>query len=96
MNGFTAGDAVRRIGQAAGRPVDAVIFNEARPGADVLARYAEEQKRPLELGTLPASCSLVSGRFWRKDIARHDRPRLAHAIWAVLAGHLERRSLPRA
>jgi uncharacterized cofD-like protein len=95
MHGFTAGDAVRRIGQAAGRPVDAVIFNDARPAEDVLARYADEQKHPLELGSLPASCALVSGRFWRKDIARHDRPRLAHAIWAVLASHLERRSRPR-
>jgi uncharacterized cofD-like protein len=95
MNGFTAGDAVRRIERAAGRAVDAVIFNDARPAADALARYAEEQKHPLELGTLPASCSLVSGRFWRKDIARHDRPRLAHALWAVLASHLERRSRQR-
>lgn len=95
MNGFTAGDAVRRIGQVAGRPVDAVIFNEARPTAEVLARYAEENKCPLELGSLPAPCTLISGRFWRTGIARHDRVRLAHALWAVLAGSLERRSRPR-
>jgi uncharacterized cofD-like protein len=95
MAGFTAGDAVRRIGEAAGRPIDAVIFNEGRPSAEVLARYAEEQKHPLELGSLPASCTLVSGRFWRTEIARHDRPRLAHALWAVLATNLERRSRPR-
>jgi hypothetical protein len=95
MRGFTAGDAVRLIGQAAGRPVSAVVFNEGRPAADVLARYTDEHKYPLELGTLPASCTLVSGRFWRKDIARHDRLRLAHALWAVLAANLERRSRPR-
>jgi len=95
MAGFTAGDAVRLIGEAAGRPVDAVIFNEARPSAEVLARYAEEHKHPLERGSLPASCALVSGRFWRREIARHDRPRLAHALWAVLATNLERRSRPR-
>ncbi len=95
MAGFTAGDAVRRIGEAAGRPVDAVIFNEARPSGEVLARYADEHKHPLELGTLPASCGLVSGRFWRTEIARHDRPRLAHALWAVVAANLERRSRPR-
>ena len=95
MKGFTAADAVRLIGQAAGRPVDAVVFNEARPSADVIARYAAEHKHPLELGTLPSSCLLVSGRFWRKDIARHDRPRLAHALWAVLATNLERRARPR-
>ena len=28
------------IGQAAGRPVDALVFNEARPPAEVAARYA--------------------------------------------------------
>jgi uncharacterized cofD-like protein len=95
MTGFTAGDAVGRIGEAAGRPVDAVIFNEARPSAGVLARYAEEHKHPLELGSLPDSCMLVSGRFWRREIARHDRPRLAQALWAVLATSLERRSRPR-
>jgi len=95
MEGFTAADAVRRIGEAAGRPVDAVIFNESRPTAEVLARYAEEQKRPLELGSLPGSCTLVSGRFWKTGIARHDRSRLAHALWAVLAANLERRSRPR-
>jgi uncharacterized cofD-like protein len=96
MAGFTAGDAVTRIGKAAGRPVDAVIFNQGRPSAEALARYAEEQKHPLELGSLPDSCALVSGRFWRTDIARHDRLRLAHALWAVLAANLERRSSPRA
>ena len=95
MKDFTAGDAVRLVEQAAGRPVDAVVFNEGRPAADVLARYADEHKHPLELGTLPPSCTLVSGRFWRKDIARHDRLRLAHALWAVLATNLERRSRPR-
>jgi uncharacterized cofD-like protein len=95
MQGFTAGDAVRMIGQAAGRPVNAVVFNEARPADDVLARYADEHKHPLELGTLPASCTLVSGRLWRKEIARHDRLRLAHALWAVLAANLDRRSRPR-
>ena len=95
MKGFTAGDAARLIGQAAGRPVDAVVFNEARPSADVLARYADEHKHPLELGALPSQCLLVSGRFWRTDIARHDRLRLAYALWAVLASNLERRSRPR-
>ncbi len=95
MKGFTAGDAVRLIGQAAGRAVDAVVFNESEPAAEVLARYADEHKHPLELGTLPSSCTLVSGRFWRKEIARHDRLRLAHALWAVLATNLERRTRPR-
>jgi len=95
MAGFTAGDAVRQIEQVAGRPVDAVVFNEARPSSDVLARYAEEHKHPLELGSLPPTCTLVSGKFWRTEIARHDRLRLAHALWAVLAANLERRSRPR-
>ncbi len=51
MNGFTAGDAVRQIGDAIGRPVDVIVQNTAGPSADVLARYAAEHKRPLELGS---------------------------------------------
>ena len=50
MNGFTAGDGVRQISDAIGRPVDVVIHNATGPSDDVLARYAAEEKRPLELG----------------------------------------------
>jgi uncharacterized cofD-like protein len=94
MNGFTAADEVSRIEAFIKRPVDAVVFNDGRPSADVLARYAAEDKHPLELGVLPEHCRLISGTFWRRDIARHDRPRLAHALWAVLSGVLclERKS----
>jgi uncharacterized cofD-like protein len=85
---FTAGDAVRQLGALIGRPIDVAIVNTAVPGDDTLARYRDEHKRPLALGELPPSCEVVSGAFWRGEIARHDRRRLAHAIWAVLARRL--------
>jgi uncharacterized cofD-like protein len=85
---FTAGEAVRQIGQVIGRPIDVVIFNTASPPDATLARYAQEHKRPLAIGELPPSCEVVSGDFWCGEIARHDRRRLAHAIWAVLARRL--------
>ncbi len=85
---FTAANAVRRIGEAIGRSVDIVLFNEARPSQETLSRYAEEHKRPLELGDVPPSCQVVQGEFWCGEIARHDRRRLAQAIWAVLAKRL--------
>ena len=88
MDGFTAADEVSRIESFIKRRVDAVVFNEGRPSADAIARYAAEHKHPLELGMLPEHCRLVSGTFWRRDIARHERPRLGHALWAVLAGAL--------
>ena len=88
MNGFTAGDAVRQITDAIGRPVDAVIQNTAGPSADVLERYATEHKRPLQLGTLPEGCELIEGDFWRDDIARHDRRRLAYAVGLALGRRL--------
>lgn len=91
MRGFTAADAVRRLEHAIGRPIDALLFNDGHPGPEVMERYAAEHKHPLELGDLPATCRLVSGRFWRREIARHDRPRLAHALWAVLATTMARR-----
>lgn len=85
MQGFTAADAIRRIEAASGRTVDVVVFNEGRPTPEVLARYAAESKYPLELGVLPAGCRILRGRFWRGEMARHDRRRLGYAIWAELA-----------
>ncbi len=85
---FTAGDAMREMALAIGRPIDVVVVNTARPSERTLARYHAEHKRPLELGELPESCELVAGEFWCGEIARHDRRRLAQAVWAVLAARL--------
>jgi uncharacterized cofD-like protein len=88
MTDFTAGTAVRTLEAAIGRSVDVVIVNTSRPPAATLARYAEEHKAPLEWGDVPGTCDVVSGSFWCGDIARHDRRRLAHAVWAVLSRRL--------
>lgn len=88
MQGFTAAEEVRRISEAIGRPVDVVIVNTGRPGEDVIDRYAAEHKEPLATGDVPAGCEVVCGDFWRRQIARHDRPRLAYAVWTVLAQRL--------
>ena len=82
---FTAGEAVREMSALIGRDIDVVLFNTARPAEATLARYREEHKRPLTVGDVPESCEVVSGGFWSGEIARHDRRRLAQAIWAVLA-----------
>jgi uncharacterized cofD-like protein len=88
MWGFTAGEAVRRIGDVLGRPVDVAIVDNSSPSEATLAPYLEEHKRPLERGDLPASCEVVEGEFWSTEIARHDRRRLAQVVWAVLAKRL--------
>jgi uncharacterized cofD-like protein len=88
MATFTAGEAVQRMSAALGRPVDVAIVNTSRPSEATLDRYRAENKRPLELGDLPASCEVVTGAFWHGDIARHERRRLATAVWAVLARRL--------
>ena len=54
----------------------------------LLARYAQENKQPLETGALPGHCEIVGGEFWTGEIARHDRLRLAYALWAVLSRRL--------
>ncbi len=82
---FTAGDAVREMELAIGRPIDVAIVNTSRPSAGTLARYHAEHKRPLERGDVPDSCEVVTGEFWYGEIARHDRRRLAQGVWAVLA-----------
>jgi len=88
MLGFTAADAVARIEQAIRRNVDVVIVNMAWPSPQVLGRYSLEHKEPLAPGDLPAHCQLVGGEFWTGEIARHDRLRLAYAVWSVLSERL--------
>jgi uncharacterized cofD-like protein len=88
MQDFTAAESVKQVSAAIGRNVDVVIVNTSRPGPKMLARYRDEHKLPLEIGELPASCELVAGEFWCGEIARHDRRRLAQAVWAVLARRL--------
>jgi len=88
MIGFTAADAVARIEQAIQRKVDVVIINTKWPPAEVLARYALEHKEPLASGTLPPHVQIVGGDFWTGQIARHDRLRLAYAVWSVLSERL--------
>jgi uncharacterized cofD-like protein len=88
MVGFTAADAVARIEEATGRHVDVVVTNTVWPAATVLERYAQEHKQPLSPGKLPAHCEIVGGEFWTGEIARHDRLRLAYALWSVLSRRL--------
>ncbi len=88
MRGFTAGDAVHWTSDALGRPVDVVITNTARPSDTTLARYADEHKEPLDRGEIPPGCELIEGPFWCREIARHDRRRLAYAVWSFLSRQL--------
>ena len=88
MSHFTAGESVRMIAALIGRPIDVVVINTSRPSDDTLKRYSAEHKRPLPIGEVPPECEVVMADLWSGEIARHDRRRLAHAIWAVLARHL--------
>ena len=88
MFGFTAADAARWVADAIGRPVDVVIANDVRPSEEAVTRYAAEHKEPLPLGYLDPSVELVHGAFWCTEIARHDRRRLAFAVWTVLSQRL--------
>ena len=88
MVGFTAADAVMRIEEAIHRKVDVVITNVKWPSPKILGRYALEHKEPLAPGNLPEGTELVGGEFWTSEIARHDRLRLAYAVWTVLSRRL--------
>ncbi|MCL4814847.1 MAG: YvcK family protein, partial [Vicinamibacteraceae bacterium] len=88
MRGFSAGDAVRQVSAAIGRPVDVLIFNTATPGVDALERYVAEHKHPLALGEVDGATEVIEAPLWTRDIARHDRRRLAYAVWSVIARRL--------
>ena len=85
MLGFTAADGVAKIEAAIGRRVDVVVLNTKWPSPQVLARYAVEHKEPLAPGNLPAYCEVIGGEFWTGEIARHNRLRLAYAVWSILS-----------
>jgi uncharacterized cofD-like protein len=88
MAGFTAADEVAQIEEAIHRPVDVIITNTRLPSTKILNRYALEHKEPLATGSLPDHCEVVGGEFWTSEIARHDRLRLAYAVWSILARRL--------
>ena len=85
---FTAAEAVRQMGEAIGRPIDVALVNTARPRREDAGALPRGAQAPLELGDVPRRCEVVTGEFWCGDIARHDRRRLAQAVWAVLARRL--------
>ena len=88
MAGFTAAEAARLVSEAIGRPIDVLIASTAPPSDAVLKRYAAEHKEPLELGEVPPGVELATGPLWTREIARHDRRRLALALWSVLSRRL--------
>jgi uncharacterized cofD-like protein len=88
MASFTAGAALAQLADTIGRSIDVVIINTTRPSPATLAKYAQEHKSPLEIGEIPEGTEQVTGEFWCGEIARHDRRRLAQAVWAVLARRL--------
>jgi uncharacterized cofD-like protein len=88
MSGFTAADAVAWLERAIERRIDVVITNDKWPDQNVLARYAVEHKQPLQTGQLPPHCEEVCAGLWCRDIARHDRLRLAYTVWSVLSQRL--------
>ncbi len=88
MAEFTAAHAVRQVSETIGRDVDVLFVNTRKPSAAVLKRYAAEHKAMMPIGDVPAGCEVIEADFWRHEIARHDRWRLAYAVWSVLARKL--------
>ena len=86
LHGRRRGGANRRSDPAAGRRRD--HEHEGWPSPKILDRYALEHKEPLAAGELPEHCEVVGGEFWTGEIARHDRLRLAYAVWSVLSRRL--------
>ena len=84
---FTAGEAIREMGALIGRPIDVALISTSRPSEETWGAI----RRSTTAARGSRSARGLRGRdgdFWRGEIARHDRRRLAHAIWAVLARRL--------
>jgi uncharacterized cofD-like protein len=87
MKGYHVRTLVEKIEAAIGREVNAVLVNRALPGADVLAKYAAEEKYPLLLdGNGFGKREVVEADIWRDPaIARHDSAVLGHLVHGLLA-----------
>ena len=85
MKHFTAAEEARLMGEAIGRPVDVVIWNNSAPSQEILDFYSAEHKAPMLLGELPKETLVVQGAFWNGRFARHHRRRLRAAVWAALS-----------
>ena len=84
MNGFTAGDAVRQISEAIGRPVDVVIHNAAGPSDGRAGAIRRRRKASARAGQRCRTArELIEGDFWQDEIARHGS---AEARGGGLAG----------
>ena len=89
MLGFTAADAVARIEEAIQRPGRRRDHqHEVAVAEDAGPLRARAQGAARRRASLPDHCELVGGEFWTGEIARHDRLRLAYAVWSVLSRRL--------
>lgn len=82
-DGFRTSDFVRIIESYAGKKIDALICNNARPSAEVISRYKTEFREPVDLDMdinwdgrkIVASDLLASG-----ELARHSPQKIASVL----------------
>ena len=86
---FTAAESVRQMSAAIGRDDRRGhrqhLTSRRRARSPATATSTSSRSK---WATCRRRCEVVSGEFWCGDIARHDRRRLAQAVWAVLAKRL--------
>ena len=87
MTDFNRGDRRPSAGGDARAPIDVAIVNTRAPPGATLARYADEHKAPLDSATSPPGVTWCPGVLVR-EIGAPRSPRLAQAVWAVLARRL--------
>ena len=86
MIGFTAADAVdaHRGGHSAGTSTSSSPTRSGRRRRCSAGTRSSTRSRSRR-ASCRDHCELVGGEFWTGDIARHDRLRLAYAVWSVLS-----------
>jgi uncharacterized cofD-like protein len=92
-DGFTVEDYVDELERVTGRKfVDAVLYNNRRPGNDLLQRYARDGETPVEFGRRDdrkyIGADLVAKKAWKsakgdkvkRSLIRHDPDKLARQV----------------
>ena len=98
-HGWSVADYVQAIEKYMGAPLDVVVFNNKRPEADILKRYAREGDTLTSWDALPSDRVLVGANLMshrahaankvgtpakESSLVRHDPSKLAAIVLRIL------------
>ncbi len=87
MKNFTVQTFIQTVEDYIGRPIDYAVVDSTKQPREVLDRYANERKRPIQIThAVELQNKLVFAELWvNHGIARHDEDRLGYLISSLIS-----------